>query len=356
MWEWQDCPNRVSWENHDNKGALERSKHPRGKGIVVPMANLTPIWFERPIMPAFRSGIDQGIAQLGPTETDEYAGLDEAVGAVASVAYYNDTLFDHAPRLLAVGRTGIGYDRVDLDAATRRGIAVINVPSGPTISTAEQAIALMLSAAKNIKKSEHSHQQGLDNLYARHEAVELDGKTLGLAGYGRIARRVAVVAAAFGMRVIAHDPFVTDFGVATPVDLETLYAESHIISVHIPLTSETEDMFSDAVFAKMRQGVIFVNTARGGLVDLDALERALDSGQVFTAGLDVTNPEPLPTGHRLLDRTDLVITPHVAAGTPEAKHRNFFGALEQVVDAVMGRKPPHLVNPDVWPAVLARLT
>lgn len=320
------------------------------------MSSATPIWFERPIMPTFRSGIDSSITELGPSEDNPFAQLDEAVGAVASVAYYNDELFRHAPRLLAVGRTGIGYDRVDLEAATRRAIAVINVPSGPTVSTAEQAMALILTAAKNVKESERAHQQGLGNFYARHEAIELDGKTLGLAGYGRIARRVATAAAALGMHVIAHDPFVKDFGVATSVDIDTVYRESHVISVHIPLTDETTNMFSDEVFAKMRPGVVFVNTARGGLVDLDALERALDSDQIFTAGLDVTNPEPLPVGHRLLDRSDLVITPHVAAGTPEAKHRNFFGALDQVMGAVAGQKPAHLVNPDVWPAVLARLT
>lgn len=320
------------------------------------MSDLPAIWFERPIMPAFRPDVDGRVIELAPTEADPYAGLSRAVGAVASVAWYNGDLFDRAPALLAVGRTGIGYDRVDVAAATRRGIAVINVPTGPTISTAEQAVALILAAAKNLKESEDAHRQGLDNLYARHQAVELEGKTLGLAGFGRIAKRVALVGAAMGMHVLAYDPFVTDFGVATSVDMDTLLAESHVLSVHIPLTSETDNMFSDATFARMRRGVVFVNTARGGLVDLDALERALDSGQVFTAGLDVTEPEPLPVGHRLFDRSDLILTPHVAAGTPEAKHRNFFGALDQVLNAVAGQKPPHLVNPQVWPAVLARLS
>jgi D-3-phosphoglycerate dehydrogenase len=153
------------------------------------------------------------------------------------------------------------------------------------------------------------------------------------------------------MRILAFDPYLDPD--AFPNDnraasLTDLLATADVVSVHVPLTEQTEGLFGEAAFRAMKPGAVFLNTARGGLVDLDALQAALDSGRLFGAGLDVTQPEPLPLGHPLLDRTDVVVTPHVAAGTAEAKRRIFLATFERVIQVLSGERPTNLVNPEVW--------
>jgi phosphoglycerate dehydrogenase-like enzyme len=290
---------------------------------------------------------------LGPgTGEDSAAGVEAAAGVVAGGAVrYDGAFMDRAPHLRVIARTGIGVDRVDLAEATRRGIAVCNAPDAPTVSTAEHTLALILTAAKNVKQSEQRLRAGETNLYARHAAMELDGKTLGLAGYGRIARRVAAGAQALGMRVVAHDPYLdaNRFGHTTPMaTLDEVLAAADVVSVHIPLTPNTARIFDAARFAAMRDGAVFVNTARGGLVDQDALLGAIDSGKLLAAALDVTDPEPLPADHPLLHRDTIVVTPHVASGTNDGRRRLFIDAFEQVIQVLDGERPVHLVNPEVW--------
>lgn len=318
------------------------------------------IWFERDLLPELAADVRARVHVLGPgVPGDPYAGLRDAVGAVVGVLPFDAGTFDLAPHLLAVGRTGIGYDSVDVAAATARGIAVVNAPTGPTISTAEQAVALILTVAKSVRISSDRLAAGEDELYSRHRAIELRGASLGLVGFGRIARHVAGIATGFGMQVATYDPYVTDDSV--PVDirrcdhLADLLGSVDVVSVHIPLTDDTAHMFDDATFAQMRPGAIFVNTARGGLVDQDALIRALDSGHLFGAAVDVTTPEPLPTDHPMLGRPDLIVTPHVATGTPTARRANFSIAFDQVVQVATASRPTHLVNPDVWDRVLDRI-
>lgn len=311
------------------------------------------VWFERPVAPELQPAIDGRCDPLGPGTADEpFAGIEDAAGAVASLASYDRAAFDRAPSLRVVARTGIGYDLVDVAAATARGIAVCNVPDGPSVSTAEHTVALILAAAKRVKQSERRLRRGEGDYYARHEAIELSGKTLGLVGFGRIPRRVAAVAQAMGMEVATYDPYVDDDavpdGVTREASLDDLLGAADVVSVHVPMSDETAGMFDAATFGRMRPGAVFVNTARGGLVDLGALELALDDRRIAAAGLDVTDPEPLPPDHPLLAREDVVVTPHVAAGTPEARHANFVGAFEQVLQVLDGRRPPNLVNPEVW--------
>jgi phosphoglycerate dehydrogenase-like enzyme len=258
---------------------------------------------------------------------------------------------DRAPNLRVISRTGIGYEKVDVAAATARGIAVCIAPDGPTVSTAEHTITLMLMVAKNVKLSEAELRGGGADFYARHTGIELEGLVLGLVGYGRIARHVARIAAAIGMRVAAFDPYLDKggFGETDRVEsLDELLAMSDVVSVHVPLTAANRGLFDAARLDKMKPGSILVNTARGGLVDLTALEAALDEGHLFGAGLDVTDPEPLPSDHPLLARTDVVVTPHVAAGTAGAKRRIFRNAFEQVLQVLNGTRPSNLVNPEVW--------
>ena len=316
------------------------------------MAQRHPVWFERAILPDLVPYVAERAVVLGPaTEADPQAGFADAHGVVAGVAAYDGSLMDRASSLRVIARTGIGVDTVDVAAATTRGIAVCNAPDAPTVSTAEHTIALILAAAKNLKHAESGLKTGHTGLYASHVAMELDGKTLGLAGYGRIAQRVASAAHGLGMRIIAFDPYLDDaaFGGATRVaDLTALLQAADVVSVHIPLTPDTARSFGQDEFAAMKSGSIFVNTARGGLVDHDALLGAVDSGKLLGVGLDVTDPEPLPAGHPLLHRESVVVTPHVASGTHDGKRRLFRSAFDQVIQLLDGQRPPHLVNPEVW--------
>ncbi len=260
---------------------------------------------------------------------------------------------------MAVSRTGIGCDAIDIEAASRRGVAVCNAPDGPTVSTAEHAVALMLATAKRVIQSANRLRRARGDYYASHRAIELSAKTLGLVGFGRIARRVAGIGGGIGMDILAYDPYLSDNDFPPPVtrvaSLPELLARSDVVSVHVPLTPGNARMFDADAFAAMKPGAVFVNAARGGLVDQEALLSSLDSGHLFGAGLDVTYPEPLDPAHPLLHRPDVVVTPHIAAATGEARIRMFRVAIEQALMVIDGRRPPHLVNPDSWDRVLARL-
>ena len=317
------------------------------------------MWFERPVLNDVRPEVERRAVILGPsTPEDPLAGIDGAHGAVVGVSRFDAATMDSAPGLLVVARTGIGVDSVDVLEATRRGIAVCNAPEGPTISTAEHAVALILAVCKRLEQSQVRLRSGETGLYARHEGMELADRTLGLVGYGRIARRVADAARGLGMQVAIFDPYLDEPppDVAVAGSLDDLLSTADVVSVHVPLTDDTANLFDADRFARMRPGSVFVNTARGGLVDQSALMDALDQGHLFGAGLDVTDPEPLPPDHPLLHRDDVVVTPHVASATAAGKKRLFLSAFEQTILVLDGQRPPHLVNPDVWPQVKGRHT
>ncbi len=314
---------------------------------------LPSVWFERAVPSELVAEVAGLVTALGPGTPDEpFAGLERAEGALASAYRYDATLMDRAPRLRVIARTGIGYDAVDVAEATRRGIAVCNTPEGPTVSTAEHALALMLGVAKSLKRAEAKLRAGVGDYYGRHRAVELDGKTLGLVGFGRIARRVARGGMALGMQVAAFDPYLAEAAfppeVARVASLGELLSLSDVVSLHVPLTGQSRGLIGGPELARMKPGAILVNTARGGLVDGEALLAALEAGRLHGAGLDVTDPEPLPADHPLLARDDVIVTPHVASATPESRTRIFRMALAQAVAVIEGRRPEHLVNPEVW--------
>ncbi|MEA2001081.1 MAG: hydroxyacid dehydrogenase [Actinomycetota bacterium] len=332
------------------------------RGIIGPheteglLAGSKPeVWFEREILSDLVEFVGEQATILGPasiTPDTPYANLAAARGIVASQHRYDEALMDRAPNLRVISRTGIGYEKVDVAAATERGIAVCIAPDGPTISTAEHAIALLLMVAKNVKRSEAELRGGGSDFYARHIGIELDGATLGLVGFGRIARRVASMAQGLRMKVATYDPFLAPAGFPPEViryeTIEALVAASDMVSIHVPLTEDNVGLFDSDLLALMKPGSILINTARGGLVDIPSLESALDAGHLFGAGLDVTEPEPLAPGHPLLARDDVVVTPHVAAGTAGAKRRIFKNAFEQVIQVLDGQRPPNLVNAEVW--------
>ena len=312
-----------------------------------------PIWFEREVLADLLVEVQSTAVILGPGSERE---LELAHGAVVGVRRFDAATMQRSHRLRVIARTGIGVDNIDIEEANRRAIAVCNAPDGPTVSTAEHAVALLLTVAKRIPQSQRLLRDGEPDLYAGHVGVELCGRTLGLVGFGRIARRVAAAARGLGMAVVAFDPYVT--GSPNDVDvvssLDDLLERSDVVSLHLPLTQETEGSFGRDQFDRMRRGAIFLNTSRGALVDHDALESALEHGHLWGAGLDVTDPEPLPPAHPLLHRDDVVVTPHVASATDAGKRRLFETAFRQVIDVLEGRRPDHLVNPEVWERIQQR--
>ena len=176
--------------------------------------------------------------------------------------------------------------------------------------------------------------------------------TLGIIGAGRIGRSVAQMASGLAMNVIGHDPYVVegdDPDIEFVADLGALLARADVVSLHVPLTEHTRHLIDAEAISRLKPGAILINTARGGLVDQDALIAGLDSGHLFGAGLDVTDPEPLPPDHPLLNRLDVVVTPHVATATRAGKARLYESAVSQCLQVLRGERPPNLVNPDVWP-------
>ena len=313
-----------------------------------------PVWFERPVLPDLVPTVAAACTILGPaTDDDPYAGASTALAAVVGAARYGAAFMDRAPDLAVIARTGIGIDNIDVPAATKRGIAVCNTPDGPTISTAEHAVTLMLLVAKRVRAAEAALWTGTSSgYYSRHAGIELEGKILGLVGFGRIARHVARIARGLGMDVEVFDPYVAAAAIASPIrrvdTLGALLRTADVVSVHVPLTEASRGMFGAAQFDAMKRGAVFINTARGWLVDQDALLDVLEAGRLFGAGLDVTTPEPLPAGHPLLGRDDVVVTPHVASATADGKARILRTAFQEAIAVVEGRRPEHLINPEVW--------
>lgn len=269
-----------------------------------------------------------GLAVEDHTETDRetLAGALEGAAAliVRSRTKVTADLLESADRLRVVGRAGVGVDNIDIPAATRRGIAVLNAPAANTQSTAELAFALLLAAARRITEADASIRAGE---WRRKElrGIQLSGKTLGVIGLGRIGAEVVWRARAFGMRVVAHDPFVSaerasDLGVEL-ASLDELLPACHAITVHVPLSEENRGFIGRKELAAMRRGSILVNAARGGLVDEAALAEALGSGHLGAAGLDVFETEPLPADSPLRDAPQLVFSPHLGASTYEAQRQ-----------------------------------
>jgi D-3-phosphoglycerate dehydrogenase / 2-oxoglutarate reductase len=249
-------------------------------------------------------------------------------------------------RLRVVGRAGVGVDNIDVAAASRRGIIVTNTPSANNIATAEQAIGLMLAASRHTAPAHAALERG-EWERSRYMGWELHGKRLGLIGFGRVGRLVAERARAFGMEILAYDPYVSEaigreMGV-TLVDLEDLLPAVDYISLHAAYTPETDQIINAAALAQMKEGVILVNGARGKLVDEAALAAALQSGQVRAAALDVYSVEP-PQANPLIGLPNVLHTPHLGASTYEAQELVSTEIVAQVLDALRGIDFRHAIN------------
>ncbi len=325
------------------------------------------IWFESTVPDEYRymfEDIAEGISPGEQLKRDPYHRLDLAHGVIAGGRDYDAAALDRAPNLLIIARTGVGYDTIDVPAATARDIAVINAPDAPTISTAELAVTLMMTVARSIKRVENELNRMLDsgvrkNIWGEYVAFEMHSTQLGIVGLGRIGGHVSGIANAIGMKVVAYDQYIADerfakLGVEKANSMAELLGGSDFVSLHLPLNEETHKLMNAERFAQMKPGAVFINAARGGHVDEEALTAALDSGHLFGAGLDVTDPEPPLAGNPLFGRDNVVITPHIASATVAGRPRLFIHAMEQVVQVLRGERPPHLINPEVWDAVQAR--
>src|SRR5437763_2386635 len=248
-------------------------------------------------------------------------------------------LVNAGKRLRIVGRAGVGLDNVDVDACTERGILVINAPTANILSATEHTMAMLLALCRNIPEAHASVKRG-EWTRSKFMGIELSGKILGVIGLGRIGTRVTTRARAFGMRVLAYDPYIAQtvgekVG-AEMVSLDDLLAQADVITVHTPLSDETRGMLGAKEIAKMKDGVIVLNIARGGLYDEKALADALASGKISGAAIDVYTDEPPPKDHPLLKLNNVVLSPHIGANTLEAQDRVAVQTSEMVVDALRG--------------------
>jgi D-3-phosphoglycerate dehydrogenase len=246
-----------------------------------------------------------------------------------------------APKVKVVGRAGVGVDNIDLKAAQARNVVVVNAPQSTTLAVAEHAMALLLSRARQIPLADSGLRRG-EWLKKKLEGFELSGKTLGVIGMGRIGAAVAARAAAFGMACIGYDPLIAAEEIgkrgAKACDLDTLLAQSDIITIHVPLTAETRGLMNADRLAKMKKGAYLVCTARGNIIDEAALLAALDSGQIGGAALDVFAQEPV-VDSPLVKHPKVVCTPHIAAQTAEAQERAARDIAEEILTVLRGEKP-----------------
>ncbi len=285
------------------------------------------------------------VATLTPEELKKVIGEYDAL-VIRSATNVTPDILELAHKLKIVGRAGVGLDNVDIPAATRKGVIVMNTPDGNTISAAEHTCALILAMARNIPAA---HASLKDKKWERNKfmGVELLGKTLGLIGMGRIGFEVGRRMQVFGMRILGYDPYCTparaaEIG-AELCSIDRIIAEADFITVHVPKTKETTNMLGTAQFAKMKKGARLINVARGGIFNEVELADALKSGLVAGAALDVFSEEP-PTGNPLLDAPNTVLTPHLGASTEEAQVNVAEVVARQIVDALKGRTVANAVN------------
>ncbi len=268
-------------------------------------------------------------------------------------------VIEAAKNLRVVGRAGIGVDNVDVGAASARGIVVVNTPEGNNITTAEHAIALLVSLARHVPQASASMKSGKWEK-KKFQGMELYNRTLGVLGLGNIGRIVALRAKGLGMRVVASDPHITAEQArkidVELVDLDTLLSRADAVTVHVPRTKETTGLLGREAFSKLRRGALVVNAARGGIVDEEALLEALESGQVGGAGLDVFVEEPPPGDHPLVTHERVICTPHLGASTEQAQLNVSIAVAEQVRDYLVDGVIQNAVNvPSISPELLAQV-
>jgi D-3-phosphoglycerate dehydrogenase len=316
------------------------------------------------------------IAAEGVARLEQGAAVDVATGlsaaqlqdkipdydalVVRSETQVTESIIAAGRRLKVIGRAGVGVDNIDVPAATRHGVIVVNSPEGNTVAAAEHTIAMLLALSRKIPDAMAAVREGQWKQRSRFIGVEIYNKALGVVGLGKIGREVARRAQGLGMQLLGSDVFVSaeqakQLGVEL-VELPELIRRADYITVHTPLTRETRGLLSDEQFAQMKRGVRLINCARGGIIDEAALQRALEAGIVAGAALDVFSEEPPPADHPLLQDRRVIVTPHLGASTEEAQVNVALDVAEEILAVLDGRPPRSAVNmPAVSAEVYARI-
>lgn len=299
---------------------------------------------------------------IGP-ETTEISGLapefrdqlDQAEGLFAILTVpVDENLLDRAPKLRVVSNMAVGVDNIDLEACTRRGIPVGHTPGVLTEGTADLTLALLLAVARKLPQASQDAREGRWTTWepAGWLGADLDGATLGIVGLGKIGTAVAERARGFGLRLVYANrsprPEVAASLGATRLSLDELLSQSDFVSLHVPLTAETRHLMNERTLRLMKPSAILINVARGPVVDSGALVRALREGWIAAAGLDVTDPEPLPPDDPLYGLPNCLIVPHIGSATANTRRRMAELACRNLLAGLEGRRLPHCANPDVY--------
>jgi D-3-phosphoglycerate dehydrogenase len=341
--------------------------------VPAPRPRKTVVWFEDGKRPnvADRLEKEPGISfhrlSFDAPEADNWRALAAAhVYCITSTRQElpeeyrcSAALLARCPDLLAVSTTGAGYDTVDVAACTPAGVLVVNQSGANADAVAEHALAMMLSLAKNIPQTDRSLRAGRGVPREDFKGWNTRGRTLGVIGIGNTGRRLArLCGLGLQMKVLACDPYLTAEEIrergATKVDLATLLAQSRVVSIHCPHNDETRNLIGERELAAMQPGSYLITTARGGIVDEQALAAALRSGHLAGAGVDVWNEEPPPPSHPLLALDNVIATHHTAGITHDSRDNMRDWNAEQVLGILRGERPPRLVNPDAWPRFAER--
>jgi D-3-phosphoglycerate dehydrogenase len=317
------------------------------------------LWTDVPLHAAALDRLRGRVLLSGPTVPAaeaahpgfEFESADAAI--VGTRQRFDAAAFARAPRLQVIARTGIGYDNVDVPAASAAGVCAVNTPEAPTESTAEFTVALMFAVARRIAAADHNSKAGEWKVDSDVLGFDLAEKTLGLVGFGRIARRVTEMARAIRMHVCVFDPFVATSAItaagAEPCDaLPELLARTGVLSLHTPLSAATRGLIGPEQLALLPPGAVLINTARGPLIDETAVLAALDRGHLAGAGIDVWEKEPAAPDHPLFRHPRVVATPHMAAYTDEGRRRSHVAAAEHVLATLRGERPSTLLDPAMW--------
>jgi D-3-phosphoglycerate dehydrogenase / 2-oxoglutarate reductase len=292
--------------------------------------------------------------RLDSHEAGEFeAALPEASGIIVRLFNVDDRFLERAKHLKVIAKHGVGVDNIDCKAASRRKIPVIYTPAANANAVAEHTLALMLALSRQIEPAALAVKQGRFNDRNLFQGVELAGKTIGVVGLGRIGSRVATMAA-LGLQMIvrAYDPFLSQSDYSGPAileaSLESVLREADYLTLHVPLTPDTRYLINSETLKTVKLGCRIINTARGALIDELALVGALREGAVAGAGLDVFEDEPLPSSHPFCQLPNVVLTPHISSSTSEALGRMAIQSAQGVLDVLHGKKPEHVVNPEVF--------
>jgi D-3-phosphoglycerate dehydrogenase len=303
-------------------------------------------------MQVFDESFDVRVAS-DPSEATVIKEIKGVEGVVVRMAPFTRKIIEAADALKVIGRHGVGVDTIDVQAATEKGIVVTNTPNANATSVAEHTLTAIGALAKRVVVYDHAIRHDRWELRNSYGAIDLDGKTLGLVGVGRIGSMVARrAAAAYNMKAIAFDPYITaekaqEMGVTLCASMDDIFRQADVVSLHTPLTPETRRLVNAARLRLMKPTAFLVNFSRGEVIDEQALYDALKTGVIAGAAIDVYDPEPPLNSNPLFELDNILLSPHSAALTGECVIRMATGAAEGVVDVLTGRRPQFVVNPEV---------